>query len=329
MVGPSATDKALGDAVETQLNQAELIVNSRGPRLSLITGANIQAAREYIDAAAINLLRLMPPDYLASLLPSILIEARRHLNANDPRLQTLAKLEERLRERESQEERNAIFQVERPAIVAVAQAGQAAAHQEQTRVRGFRNVILGVTAVVFFTAALLAIVGFWLPTTFPLCFAPEEAGSAVIVCPLGQSPPFPTFTSETTPWQTSRDIDDAIEEAVTPLDIAAVEFLGVLGATIAAASSLRNIRANPDPYSLGVALAFLKLPTGALTAFLGLTLIRSGVIPGLTALDTSAQIVAWAITLGYSQQLFTRFVDQQGQQVLQQADGVTPTGRNN
>jgi hypothetical protein len=44
--------------------------------------------------------------------------------------------------------------------------------------------------------------------------------------------------------------------------------------------------------------------------------MRGQFVPGLTALDTSAQILAWALVFGYAQQLFTRFVDQQGQTVL-------------
>jgi hypothetical protein len=38
--------------------------------------------------------------------------------------------------------------------------------------------------------------------------------------------------------------------------------------------------------------------------------------PGLTALDTSVQILAWALVFGYAQQLFTRLVDQQAHTVL-------------
>jgi hypothetical protein len=67
---------------------------------------------------------------------------------------------------------------------------------------------------------------------------------------------------------------------------------------------------------LPAALAALKLPTGAITAFLGLLLMRGQFVPGLSALDTSAQILAWALVFGYAQQLFTRFVDRQGQTVL-------------
>jgi hypothetical protein len=123
------------------------------------------------------------------------------------------------------------------------------------------------------------------------------------------------------------DTADVVQATAKPYDIVAVEFLGILGATIAAATGLRRIRASADPFSVGVSLALLKLPTGALTAFLGLLLIRSGLVLGLTNLDTTGQIVAWAIILGYSQQLFTRFVDQQAQSVLQEADRLEgPSG---
>ena len=56
-------------------------------------------------------------------------------------------------------------------------------------------------------------------------------------------------------------------------------------------------------------LLLLKLPTGALTAFLGLILLHGEFVPGLSALDTSGQILAWALVFGYAQQLFTRLID--------------------
>jgi hypothetical protein len=55
---------------------------------------------------------------------------------------------------------------------------------------------------------------------------------------------------------------------------------------------------------------------GAITAFLGLLLMRGQFVPGLSALDTPAQILSWALVFGFAQQLFTRLVDQQGQIVL-------------
>ena len=52
-----------------------------------------------------------------------------------------------------------------------------------------------------------------------------------------------------------------------------------------------------------------------------LLLMRGQFVPGLSNLDTSAQIVAWAVVFGYAQQLFTRLVDERGQAVLQAVGG--------
>src|SRR4051794_33773106 len=76
-VGPRT--KFLAEAVHQQLEHAEDVLTSRGSMLSLITGSEMQAAREYLDAAAVNLLRLAPPEHIRSLLPNLLVEARRHL----------------------------------------------------------------------------------------------------------------------------------------------------------------------------------------------------------------------------------------------------------
>ena len=112
-------------------------------------------------------------------------------------------------------------------------------------------------------------------------------------------------------------------ETVSRWDLWLVEIIGLVAAGVASAFALRGIRGTSTPYGLPVALAFLKLVTGALTAFLGLLLMRGGFVPGLSALDSSAQILSWAIVFGYSQQLFTRFVDQQANNVL---DGVGGRG---
>jgi hypothetical protein len=84
-------------------------------------------------------------------------------------------------------------------------------------------------------------------------------------------------------------------------------------------TGLRRERGTSMPFSVPVVLGLLKLPTGALSAVLGLLLIRGEVVPGLTALDTSGQIIAWAILFGAGQQVFMRLIDQQGGQVLDEA----------
>src|SRR3712207_7636499 len=57
--------------------------------------------------------------------------------------------------------------------------------------------------------------------------------------------------------------------------------------------------------------ATTEIYTLSLHDALPILLMRGQFIPGLSALDSSAQILAWALVFGYAQQLFTRLVDQQ------------------
>jgi hypothetical protein len=112
------------------------------------------------------------------------------------------------------------------------------------------------------------------------------------------------------------EIDEAIRATASPSDVPLVALLGLAAAVLSAALSLRKLQGTTLPYSLPVALAVFKLPAGALTAVIGLLLMRGEFVPGLSALDSPAQILAWAVLFGYAQQLFTQFVDQRAQGLL-------------
>jgi hypothetical protein len=67
-------------------------------------------------------------------------------------------------------------------------------------------------------------------------------------------------------------------------------------------AAIRRIKGSSERYGLPVALAALKLPSGAITAFLGgLLFMRGQFVPCLSTLDTSAQILARALVFGYAQ----------------------------
>ena len=117
-----------------------------------------------------------------------------------------------------------------------------------------------------------------------------------------------------------------MSEAVNPSDMALIEIIGLIAAVVASIVALRNVRGTSTPYSLSVALALVKIPLGALTAVLGLVLMSGGFVPGLSALDTSAQILAWALVFGFSQQLLTRLVDQRAESLLQSVGGRGAAG---
>jgi hypothetical protein len=102
-----------------------------------------------------------------------------------------------------------------------------------------------------------------------------------------------------------------MRRASNPGDAALIELLGLMADALAAAVSLNNIRGTTSPYSLPIALAVLTLPIGALTAIVAVLLMRGEFIAGLSALGSSAQILAWAVVFGYAQQAFTYVIDRQ------------------
>jgi len=160
------------------------------------------------------------------------------------------------------------------------------------------------------TVGGLLVLGILRPRPLPLCFKPTNFA----VCPSGVGHVIPQNANE-------REVDVAVRNAASSWDIPIVAMVGVIAAAISAAVALRKLHGTSTPYALPVALAVLKLPTGALTAVLGLLLMRGGFVPGLSALDNPAQIILWAILFGYAQQLFTRLVDDRAHDVLNQVGG--------
>jgi hypothetical protein len=282
---------------------------------SWVKGAPVERTGSNCEAAEADLLRLAPLWYLRGQMPSFQVAVRKHLPADDPRR---VRLEELARAaRNTQQE----FQIhDRDAIVTAVRGASSAGRREVTRVRSFRNVLYVAAVMLTAAAALLALIGRSDPNAMPICFAPDSK----IVCPTAENPlpPSATTASQGQPSAAAqRDIDDVTRVTTSPWDIFLVELVGLIAASVAAAAALRNIKGTSTPYSLPVALAMLKLPTGALTAVLGLLLMRGNFVPGLTALDSSAQIIAWAVVFGYAQQLLTRMVDQQAHSVLEDVGG--------
>src|SRR5215216_2876140 len=299
-------------------------------------GPLIERAMSNIDAAEAHLLNLAPDDYILGQMPCLLRHVQCHLLPTDPRRQEFERIARKLGIKDpdhpfvqnpntqSLDDKKTTVKEERRKIVTIMRAASSAALRENVRLRSFRNVVVVTGILMAWLAIGVAVTGYLRPTLIPLCFAPEDAGVATVVCPTGQSEPFIPLQSGTTlpPGVPIRDIDKVVEDTVEPQDLIVVELVGLTAAAVATAAAVRGLKGSSERYGLPVALAALKLPTGAITAFLGLLLMRGQFVPGLTALDTSAQILAWALVFGYAQQLFTRFVDQQGQTVLENVRGA-------
>jgi hypothetical protein len=278
-------------------------------------GAVVERVTSHLDAVDTDLLRLAPAPYIYGQLPGLLAQMKLHLPDDDLRRKRI----ERLAVAESPD----VSEFDRDLIVAAHHATNAEGRRQVTRLRSFKHVLLLTAAMLAVGATALAIFGFAAPDKLPLCFSPDGN----IVCPTSTTKISGQTSQSAPPGQPSAvgqsDVDPAMRQHANPWDIGLVEIVGLLAAALAAATSLRRIRGTSTPFSLPVALAVLKLPTGALTAVLGLVLMRGEFIPGLSALDSSGQIISWAVLLGYSQQLLTRFVDQRAQTVLENF-GRTP-----
>lgn len=310
----------LAEAITRHLAAAQQATNGRS--WFARDGSRIERAMSNLDAAEANLLNLAPDDYLLGQMPSLLNHVQRHLGPTDPRRSELERVAQRVGVKDpehplappdapSLDSKLQEIATARGAIVSAVRGASSAALREQRQVRSFRAVVTAVTGLMTLAAVGLGFLGWHDPSAIPLCFEPTDGEQITVVCPTGESPPLPADQPAG-----AGDVDVAIADTVGPTDLLLVEAVGATAAMVAAAASIRRIRGSSEPYGVPVALAALKLPTGALTAVLGLLLMRGEFIPGLSALDSSAQIISWAIVFGYAQQLFTRFVDEQGDNVL-------------
>ncbi|CAM5548991.1 hypothetical protein SATRM34S_04501 [Streptomyces atroolivaceus] len=296
----------LAQAVE-ELGEAKETLRHDHPRRQ--PAAHLAVAQAHFDVAHTMMLRMAPLEKVGAMVPGLLAYAREHLTVSDERRVQAEQIATSVRAG------GALDEAQRLVLVDTMSVARQAHLRETLRVRSFSRIVYGLFAVLTVIVILVGVFGALSPATVPLCFQPEGFG---VVCATSSEP--------VDQFQRPRpDVDELYAQAASPWDYVVVEFVGVVAAAIAAAASLRRIRGSSTPYNVPVALALLKLPTGALTAVLGLLLMRGEFVPGLQSLDSSAQIIAWAVIFGYAQQLFTRFVDNQAQTVLNSVGGPSAT----
>lgn len=278
---PAAQADALAEGIEALLNRAERAARGIDPGhtrfVSWWRGNCIEAAYQNLHRAEAEMVRLYSDDEVDAEVPEAVARAEIGLNRDDPRRAAAVALPSM---------RDAA--AKRVALSKTVQIGHEATERMHSRVRAFRNIVL-VAAILL--ALFVSIFAFWAaghPGSVPLCFTTPDLA---VHCPTGPGPP-------------------------SPGDVEVVILLGLLGSALAAAVSIRNIRGTSMPYNVAAALALLKFPAGALTAIGALVAISGELVPGLSALDTQQQILAYALVFGYAQQLLTGLVDRRAQSLL-------------
>jgi hypothetical protein len=326
------TDPVQHAAIERHLDEAELAATSfrrrglfrRPPRETAV-----ERAFGELDAAEASLLRAAPDAYVLGQLPSIVAQVRSHLPRGDERLERLMAIEQR--QDGTAATATKLPEEDRTAVITAFRASALESRRELARVHNLSVLLYGIAVALTIGAVALGLVGLLFKSALPLCFTPDDAA---VVCPVrAESAKLTTTTGGDQPaTRNETEVTKAIGRVTSRGDVALVELLGLVAAGIAAAAALRRLEGTSTPFNLPCAAAVLKLPTGALTAVLGLVLMRGDFVPGLSALDNSAQILAWAALFGYAQELFTRFADARAQTVLgkvgtpgdqKQPDGTT------
>ncbi|MCT2590942.1 hypothetical protein LHJ74_13655 [Streptomyces sp. N2-109] len=255
---------------------------------SRFSGKATDRALANVHEAEVVILRITRLGQMRWKALAVLVQARLHLHPTDLRLKQLEKL------LQPDGDPAELRQADRELLVDTLHAANQAEEAERARVRSFAHILMASTAVMGLIAFGFAIFAVTEPAVGErFCFPQDQdnPNAPLTVCPLGNEPT----------WQ----------------GVWFIEFVGMLAAAVTGAVSLRKVRGNSSPYHVLINLLLLRLPVGALTAVVGVVLLSGKFFPGLTALDTSSQIIAWAMAFGVLQEAVTRTIDRQGQHLLE------------
>jgi hypothetical protein len=299
----------VGEAVERHLDVArkaawpekEKRLTVGAQFLDWWTGAPCDAAYVNVHKAEIALAQILPDDQIRARIPEALA-----------RLQTMDVTDPRRRAAETQLASNLTESQRRAEFQSATRIGLELKDLQHHRLRAFRNIVLTTAIGLVSLVAVACLVGAWQPDALPLCFGQEPItasggvpepgqGPSGVACPSEDAPPSPGTQARRLP---------------APGDVALVALLGMLGGGLSAAVFLRGLQGTSTPYDVPAALALLKLPSGAMSALVGLLFVRGEFIPGLSQLDNQPQILAYAFVFGIAQQVITGAVDKQAQEIL-------------
>ncbi len=283
----------------------ELLVSARAASTSKPwwrwwTGAPIERAWRKIHDAEVLLSSVREMEELEARRPEVVALVRVALPEGDPQR---AAAERRLADTEWAVLGTVRDKKLREYFIAALRAAFDASDEQYARLRSFRNAVVASAFALLALAAALGVVGIVHPGSLPLCFTTSTNASTharTFACPSGMSSP-------------SRS------------DVVLVEGLGVIGGALAATVAIRRLRGTSSPYGVPIALAGLKLPAGALAAFVAMLFFQARFVPGLATLTSQQQILAYAIVFGYAQQIGTGLIDRQAQSVLDKTPTSEPS----
>ncbi|PPK92186.1 hypothetical protein CLV92_11648 [Kineococcus xinjiangensis] len=289
----------VGEEFARLLATVELLCSRRpGPRRAF-SGAAVEQTWSALHAAELILVARLPERAVAGMLPWVADQLRRHVPRRGVQRSSIRALLRAPTSARTGGETGAgtppqapsrpSVSPERQQVLLALRSAHSASDAAHVRVRSFSRLVVVAGVAGFLAVLFLCAFAAWQPAALPLCTVEP------FVCPTAG--PDRRF------------------------DVTVAALLGAAGAVLSAAAALRHIDGTSTPYAVPAALAALKIPLGALTAVLGLLVLRSE--PGGIDLGLSSPgaLLAWAVALGVSQELFTHLVDLRGRALL---DAVAP-----
>lgn len=308
--GGAANDQrliAIYDEVIAAADAAQEHAGQSADPPSWVRGSLVEAAWGRLHQGEVLLIKLQSPEQLLGRVPEILGLVRAYLPADNTRRAALEQWWTSINATQQPQQPRDVDVEHRELIATTLRAAYGSADTQHSRVRIFRNVLIGTALAIGVLLLGLGLVGLAWPNAMSLCAAKPtstaSATSAVLICPTGE------------------------RQAVNGPsggDVFLVELVGLVGAALSGVRALAAAQNVAGPYSLAIAQALLKATAGSITAVIGVVLLGAGIIPNVGQLPSQAAILAYAIVFGYAQQLVTGIVDKRADAVLQAAAPAPP-----
>lgn len=311
--GRSGERKALLEGAETSLREArEACTTPRWRRILRYFRAKSgyqERIWSHIRVADTNMLALASDADLRARVSEVGAMVHHHISKQSPQRKAFDAAEKRIGQSEGP-----VARQDRQVLVNALGISYSSLDGKYRRVRVMANLLWLLTAAAVLGLVGLAFWGRFDKQTLDLCFLPDPPGTKV-VCPSGEKfiPPggAPPAVSMTDPENV------IVGEQADNWDVLTVEATGLIGAAFTVVASVHRMHdSHSTPYRLPMAAAVLKFPMGGLSALAGLLLIKAAFIPGLSNLDSSSQILGWAIIFGASQHLVTHLVDRRAEETI-------------
>jgi hypothetical protein len=314
---------ALASAKQS-LDDAERAAGPRRRFRAWWSGTIVTAAWESVHEAEAELVEIESDDAVRASLTRLLAWIRAAMPSSEQR----KRYERQLTEFMSGDKR-----VDRTVVRQAYSDVIAANNEKHVNLRVFRNQLLTVTVVLGMLLAGLAIWHAANPSFISLCGTIERQSKSMTTTPAPATKRRRTAKRAIAAHRVAKrkrprtHVTTSIRTITVPtclsgpkprgIDLLVVELVGALGGLLSIAIALGGIAAPPSRYDTRWLQAFLKPVAGGATALIGVLILQAGIlIQPAGAPISESLLLAYAALFGFSQQLFTRYVDKHGAKLL-------------